>query len=124
MVRVDKWLWAARFFKTRGKAKEAIDGGKVHVNGQRTKPSKDLAINDELRIRQRWDELIIVVTGLSEQRRGAPEAQKLYTETEASIASREMQALQRKAAGQHITSKERPTKKQRRQIHKFLDQPE
>ena len=121
MTRVDKWLWAARFFRTRAKAKDAIDGGKVHVNGQRTKPSKDLAVGDELKIRQGYDEKIVHVAALSDQRRGAPEAALLYNETEDSISRREEQALQRKAAGAHIISKGKSTKKGRRQIHRFRD---
>lgn len=118
-VRIDKWLWAARFFKTRSLAKQAIDGGKVHVDGQRVKASKDLTVGATLKIRQGWDDKEIVVTALSDQRRGAPEAAKLYEETEASIARREDLAAQRKAMGAGIQTDGRPTKKQRRQIHRF-----
>lgn len=121
MVRVDKWLWAARFFKTRAKAKEAIDGGKVHLDGARVKPSRELVVGNELRIRQGWDEKTVIVQALSDQRRGAPEAQQLYEETDASLEQREAHAAQRKAAGQHMISRERPTKKQRRQIHRFRE---
>ena len=120
-VRVDKWLWAARFFKTRAKCRQAIDGGKVHVNGQRVKPSKELSLSDELTIRLGWDEKIIIVRGLSDQRRGAPEAEQLYTETEESVKARELNSAQRKAAGQHLVFSERPNKKDRRLIHKFRD---
>ena len=120
-VRVDKWLWAARFFKTRAKCRQAIDGGKVHVNGQRVKPSKELSLSDELKIRQSLDEKIIIVRGLSDQRRGAPEAQQLYTETEESVSARELNSAQRKAAGQHQVFSGRPSKKDRRLIHKFRD---
>ena len=120
-VRVDKWLWAARFFKTRAKCRQAIDGGKVHVNGQRVKPSKELSLSDELKIRQSLDEKIIIVRGLSDQRRGAPEAQQLYTETEESVSARELNSAQRKAAGQHQVFSERPSKKDRRLIHKFRE---
>ncbi|MBQ74698.1 MAG: RNA-binding protein [Gammaproteobacteria bacterium] len=120
-VRVDKWLWAARFFKTRAKSRQAIDGGKVHVNGQRIKPSKELMLKDQLKIRQGWDEKIIVVKALSDQRKGAPEAQLLYEETAESIAKREATAEQRRAAGQHIASKGRPDKRDRRRIHEFLN---
>ena len=70
-VRLDKWLWAARFFRTRGKAKLAINGGKVHVDGVRAKPSKDVAIGETLQIRQGFDEKVVVVTGLSENRSNA-----------------------------------------------------
>src|SRR5690554_6954201 len=73
-VRLDKWLWAARFFKTRALAKEAIEGGKVRYNGARTKPGKVVEVGAELSIRQGWAERTVTVLGLSEQRRGAPEA--------------------------------------------------
>ncbi|MEC4681237.1 MAG: S4 domain-containing protein, partial [Nitrospirota bacterium] len=113
-VRVDKWLWAARFFKTRAKSRQAIDGGKVHVNGRRIKPSKELDLNDQLKIRQGFDEKTIIVKALSDQRKGAPEAQLLYEETVESIAKRQMTAEQRRAAGQHVASKGRPNKRDRR----------
>lgn len=119
-VRIDKWLWAARFFKTRSLAKQAIEGGKVHIDGQRVKPSKDIEIGTTLTIRQGWDNKEVLVTALSEQRRGAAEAALLYRETEASIAEREARALQRKAMGSNgVQTDGRPTKKQRRQIHQF-----
>lgn len=119
-VRIDKWLWAARFFKTRNLAKQAIDGGKVHIDGQRVKASKELTLGLTLHIRQGFDEREVVVTGLSEQRRGAPEAALLYEETLASITRREASTQQRKLASalQPVTDS-RPTKKQRRQIHQF-----
>jgi len=120
-VRIDKWLWAARFFKTRSKAKESIDGGKVHLNGHRTKPSKDIAIGDILKITQGYDEKVINVLVLSENRRAASIAQTLYEETEDSVRQRELRAEQRRAAGQHVASEGRPTKKDRRMIHRFLD---
>ena len=121
-VRLDKWLWAARFFKTRSLAKAAIEGGKVHFEGQRVKVSKEIAVGATLQIRQGWDEKVVVVTQLSEQRRGAPEAQLLYTETAESVARREAQALARKAAGGMIDHPaQRPTKLQRRQLHRFKD---
>ena len=84
-IRIDKWLWAARFFKTRAAAKTAIDGGKVHFQGQRCKVSKTVDVGDKLTIRQGFDEKTVVITGLSEQRRGAPEARLLYEETPESI---------------------------------------
>ncbi len=118
-VRVDKWLWAARFYKTRAKSRQAIDGGKVHVNGQRAKPSKELNLQDQLKIRQGFDEKTIIVKALSDQRKGAPEAQLLYEETVESIAKRQMTAEQRRAAGQHVASKGRPNKRDRRLIHEF-----
>ena len=119
-LRLDKWLWAARFFKTRSLAKAAIDGGKVHLGGQRVKVSKEVSVGDTLQIRQGWDEKVIKIKALSDQRRGAPEAQLLYQETAASIKKRESEAAARKAAGGMIDRPERrPTKKQRRQIHRF-----
>lgn len=119
-VRLDKWLWAARFFKTRSLAKAAIDGGKVHLEGKRAKVSKEVAVEDTLTIRQGWDEQVVVVTQLSDQRRGAAEAQLLYEETADSLAKREENALARKAAGGMIDRPaHRPDKQQRRQIHRF-----
>ena len=121
-LRVDKWLWAARFYKTRSLAKAAIEGGKVHINGQRIKVSKEVSVGDTLNIRQGWDEKIICVTSLSAQRRGAPEAQHLYRETQESIEKRDAEAAARKAAGGMIDRPaKRPTKKQRRQIHRFKE---
>lgn len=119
-VRLDKWLWAARFFKTRSLAKAAIDGGKVHLERQRVKVSKEIAVGDTLQIRQGWDEKVVTVLHLSDQRRGAAEAQLLYRETADSVARREEQALARKAAGGMIDRPaQRPNKQQRRQIHRF-----
>ncbi|MCB1841416.1 MAG: RNA-binding protein [Halioglobus sp.] len=121
-LRLDKWLWAARFFKTRSLAKAAIEGGKVQLDGQKVKVSKEIAVGDLLRIRQGWDEKIVVVKQLSDQRRGAPEAQRLYEETEQSATRRESEAAARKAAGGMLERPaQRPTKKQRRQIHRFRD---
>jgi ribosome-associated heat shock protein Hsp15 len=119
-LRLDKWLWAARFFKTRSLAKAAIEGGKVHLGGQRVKVSREIQVGDTLQIRQGWDERVVEVLALSDQRRGAPEAQSLYRETDDSIAKREAAAAARKAAGGMIDRPAtRPTKKQRRQIHRF-----
>lgn len=119
-VRIDKWLWAARFFKTRSIAKQAIEGGKVQVNGARSKASKDLEVGMTLSIRQGWDEKEVIVKALSDQRRGAPEAALLYEETEASIEKRKLHAEQRKAVGGANNAPDsRPTTKQRRQIHRF-----
>ncbi|MBB5211557.1 RNA-binding S4 domain-containing protein [Microbulbifer hydrolyticus] len=118
-VRIDKWLWAARFFKTRSIAKQAIEGGKVHANGQRVKASKDISTGMLLTIRQGFDEKVVEVIALSDQRRGADIAQTLYRETEESIARREQFAAERKASNATITH-ERPNKKQRRQIHRFI----
>ncbi len=121
-LRVDKWLWAARFFKTRSLAKAAIEGGKVQMDGHRVKVSREISVGDTLHIRQGWDEKIIRVKLLSNQRRGASEAQQLYAETPESMAKREAEAAARKAAGGMIDRPaKRPTKKQRRQIHKFKE---
>ena len=118
--RMDKWLWAARFFKTRSLAKDAIEGGKVHCEGQRVKVSKEVNIGLILTIRQGFEDKTVKVTALSEVRRGAPEAQALYEETPDSVAKREDHAAQRKA--QNLAHPDhRPNKKERRQIHKFQD---
>ena len=121
-VRLDKWLWAARFFKTRSLAKAAIEGGKVHLDGKRVKVSREIAVGDTLQIRQGWDEKVVLIQQLNDQRRGAKEAQLMYEETAESLEKREAQALARKAAGGMIDRPaQRPTKKQRRQIHAFKD---
>jgi|TARA_Y100001951_G_scaffold18664_1_gene13870 ribosome-associated heat shock protein Hsp15 len=123
-VRLDKWLWAARFYKTRSIAKQAIEGGKVHYNGARCKVSKEVELGALLTLRTGWDEREVEVLALSDQRRGAPEAALLYRETDDSISQRERRAAERKALGPAagIISNERPTKKQRRQIHRFREQ--
>ena len=122
-VRLDKWLWAARFFKTRALAKTAIEGGKVHCRGERCKPSKEPKIGDELQIRQGNDTRTVAIKAITMVRRGAPEAQLLYEETAESLRLREEVAAQRKAAGPGLLiSEHRPTKKQRRQIHRFRDE--
>lgn len=122
-IRLDKWLWAARFYKTRSLAKAAIEGGKVQCQGERCKPGKEPRIGDVYQIRQGFDTRTVVVRQLSDQRRGAPEAQRLYEETPESIEQRETAAAQRKAMGAGgIISERRPTKKQRRQIHGFRDE--
>lgn len=119
-IRIDKWLWAARFYKTRNLAKQAIDGGKIHCDGQRIKPSKEVTIGLTLTIRQDLDEKIVVVKALSAQRRGAPEAALLYEETEESKTLREKRSAERKAGlGNYIISDHRPSKKERRHIHRF-----
>lgn len=120
-VRIDKWLWAARFFRTRALAKTAIEGGKVRIAGQRIKPSRTLEIGTLVEIRQGWDEKVVLVTGISEQRRGAPEAALLYQETDESIAARESRALQRRAQPAMDSYVGKPSKKQRRQIHRFRE---
>ncbi|MEM1145910.1 MAG: S4 domain-containing protein [Pseudomonadota bacterium] len=121
-LRIDKWLWAARFFKTRSLAKAAIEGGKVRIDGQRIKVSREVSAGDWLRVLQGWDEREIQVLKLSDQRRGASEAQTLYTESEASIERRQQSAQARKLAG-GMTERpiNRPDKRERRQIRKFKD---
>ena len=121
-VRLDKWLWAARFFKTRSLAKAAIEGGKVQLDGKRVKVSKEVSVGDRLRVRQGWDEKDITVLAVSDQRRGATEAQSLYRESADSIQRREHAAAARKAAGGMLERPLRkPSKKERRQIHRFKD---
>ncbi|MGN2245702.1 RNA-binding S4 domain-containing protein [Frateuria sp. GZRR35] len=121
-VRADVWLWAARFFKTRSLAKQAIDGGKVDLNGGGCKPSKAVHVGDRLQIGRGEERLEVVVLALSEQRGPAPVAQALYRETEESLAAREAARAQRKlgAAGL-LRPPTRPDKRSRRQIQQFKD---
>lgn len=121
-VRLDKWLWAARFFKTRALAKDAIDGGKVHLNGHRVKASKTVRIGHQLEITRGFDVFVVDVIALAEKRGPAKIAQTLYQETPESLKKREEASLQRKAlAGSDPSPKQRPTKKQRRQIKMLKD---
>ena len=120
-VRLDKWLWAARFYKTRALAKAAIEGGKVHCRGERCKPSKEPKVGEELMIRAGFDERTVVIRALSAVRRGAPEAQLLYEETADSLAARENAAAMRKAGALGVETDGRPSKKQRRQLYGFLN---
>ena len=118
-VRLDKWLWAARFFKTRALAKAAIEGGKVHCRGERCKPGKEPKIGEELVIRAGFDERTVVIQALSAVRKGAPEAQLLYAETAESLARRENAAAMRKAGSLGVETDGKPTKKQRRALQRF-----
>lgn len=119
-IRLDKWLWAARFYKTRALARDMIDGGKVHYNGQRGKPSKIVEIDAEIRLRQGNEERTVIVLALTGQRRGADEAQQMYQETEASIANREKMAIARKMNALTMPHPDRrPDKKERRDLIKF-----
>ncbi|WP_312343180.1 RNA-binding S4 domain-containing protein [Stutzerimonas nitrititolerans] len=118
-VRLDKWLWAARFFRTRALAKAAIEGGKVHCKGERCKPSKEPKVGEELVIRAGFDERTVVIRTLSAVRRGAPEAQQLYEETAESQARREKAAAMRKAGALGVETDGRPSKKQRRDLQRF-----
>jgi ribosome-associated heat shock protein Hsp15 len=122
-VRLDKWLWAARFFKTRSLATEAIAGGKVDVNGDRAKPAKAVKPGDQIRLRSGPYEHIIIVRELGERRGPASVAPTLYEETEASRAERERLAAQLKMAPATFVYEEkgRPTKKDRRDLTRFID---
>ncbi len=116
-IRLDKWLWAARFYKTRSIAKEAIDGGKVHLNGQRCKPGKEPKVGDQIKLRAGWDEKTVIVQALTDKRQKAELAQQLYLETEESIALREKSALERKALRSATPRPDhKPDKKERRQL--------
>ncbi len=121
-VRLDKWLWAARFYKTRSLARNMIDGGKVHYNGQRSKPSKLIELGAEITLRQGHEEKTVKVLVLSDQRKGAPIAQTLYQETEQSLDKRERNAAQRKIMAHNPSPERRPDKKQRRDLIKFKHQ--
>jgi len=119
-VRLDKWLWAARFYKTRALASGAVTGGKVHLAGQRIKPSRSVKIGDCFEVQRGYERYEIIVTGLSERRGSACAAQVLYRETETSIEKRGTEAEKRKLAMmQRPHSASRPDKKQRRQIRQF-----
>lgn len=117
-MRIDKWLWAARFFKTRSIAKAAIEGGKVHHNNERVKVSRDVRVGMQLTIQQGFEKKTVLVKALSAVRGGAPMAQQLYEETTESIEKRELQASQRKL---HNLARpdHRPSKKDRRDINRF-----
>ena len=120
VVRLDKWLWAARFFKTRSLAAEAVEGGKVHLNGTRTKPGRAVHVGDELKIRRGPYEWIVVVRALTDVRGPAAKAQLLYEETEVSRKSREALASQLRLQGEPgLGLKGRPAKKGRREIMGF-----
>jgi ribosome-associated heat shock protein Hsp15 len=121
-VRVDVWLWAARFFKTRSLAKQAIEGGRIDVNGAGCKPAKTLRVGDRLEIGRGEERFELVVRALSERRGPAPVAQALYEETAASLAAREAAQAQRKlGASGLLRPPSRPDKRSRRQIRQFKD---
>jgi ribosome-associated heat shock protein Hsp15 len=122
-VRLDKWLWAARFYKTRSAATDAITGGKVDVNGDRAKPAKAIKPGDEVRLRSGPYEHILIVRQLADRRGPASVAQTLYEETDASRAERERLASQLKMAPAMFVYEEkgRPTKKDRRDLSDFID---
>lgn len=118
-VRLDKWLWAARFYKTRTLARNMIDGGKVHYNGQRTKPGKLVEVGAQIKFRSGFDEKSVIVTKLSVQRRGAVDAQALYEETAESLLRQKQRSLERQLHAHNPSPECRPSKKQRRDIIKF-----
>ena len=120
-VRLDKWLWAARFFKTRSLAVQAVSGGKVHLNGQRVKPSRSVQPGMELRIQLGDVERVVEVIALNHQRRPAKEAVLLYRETAESIATREASAAARTVAGKRDSGSGRPTKRDRRQLQRLKE---
>ena len=119
-LRLDKWLWAARFFKTRALATEAVSGGKVHLNDNRVKPGREVKSGDSLTIHRGGFTFEITVLGINKQRRPAKEAQLLFEETEDSVAARQEQAEnQRLANSGQSFSDHRPNKRERRHIVKF-----
>ena len=121
-MRLDKWLWSARFYRTRTLAKEAIESGRVHYAGSRAKTSKEITVGDELQIRQgsatAMTEKTVVVEALTAQRGNATAAEVLYSETEESIARRDYYAEQRKLANL-ARPDNKPNKKERRDLHRF-----
>jgi ribosome-associated heat shock protein Hsp15 len=122
-VRLDRWLWAARFFKTRSLAKQAVEGGKVRCHGQRAKPSKEIGVGTELAVQRGDAEQLVVVTGLSERRGSAQEAARLYQETPESIARREAeQAEHRLIRRGALAPPGRPNKRDRRQLQRLKHQ--
>jgi len=119
-MRLDRWLWAARFFKTRSQASSAVDGGHVEVNGERAKPAKQIRVGDELRIRLNQYTHVVHVHALSERRGPAQEARQLYAETEESQRERERLAEQRRLAPPMAYEEGgRPTKRDRRDLSRF-----
>ncbi|MGB0221753.1 MAG: RNA-binding S4 domain-containing protein [Luminiphilus sp.] len=121
-LRIDKWLWAARFFKTRSIAKTAIEGGKVHIDGQRVKVSREIGVGDIVVVKQGWDEKEIEVIALSDRRGPASEAQRLYAETERSATRRAKEAEARKAAGAMARPAQRPGKHERKALERLRKQ--
>jgi ribosome-associated heat shock protein Hsp15 len=118
-LRIDKWLWAARFYKTRSIASDAVDAGKVLVNGARVKPARSLKVGDELEIATPGAHYTVHVLQLCARRGGAADAAKLYLETDESARQRDESRLVRAHAHPDSQTRGRPTKRARRQIHKF-----
>ncbi len=122
-LRIDKWLWAARFFKTRSIATDAVDSGKIKLNSERPKPAKAIKTGDQLEVRSGPFVFAITVLALSDRRGPATEAAKLYSESEASRAARQLLAEQLRAnAASAPLMRGRPTKKARRDIGRFIDE--
>lgn len=121
--RIDKWLWAARFFKTRSLASEELDKGRVQINGQTAKPSREVRCGDQVQLRQGTVSRTVVVLGLSAMRGPAPVAQQLYAETETSVAARLQEAERRRLAPDPAESlaQGRPTKRDRRSMDRVWD---
>ena len=123
-TRLDKWLWAARFFKTRALATAAVNGGKVHARGQALKPSRAVKIDDCFEVRRGYEIFEIVVTGINDRRGSASAAQLMYRETASSVVRRQAESEKRKLAMmQRPQTAGRPDKKQRRQIRQFIEKP-
>lgn len=121
-VRVDKWLWAARFFKTRTLARQAIEAGHVRINDQRCKPARELLLGDRISIVKAQEHVEIIVLALSNVRGPAPQAQALYAELPTSIARRARDALERAAnRTQSVETGPRPTKRDRRKLERWRD---
>ena len=122
-VRLDKWIWAARLTKTRALARDLIQAGKVHYNGQKSKPGKIVELGALIRVPAGWDVKEVVVTGIEEKRQPAKLAEMMYQETADSVAKREQNQLARKMQTFHSPKPEnRPDKKQRRELIKFKHQ--
>jgi ribosome-associated heat shock protein Hsp15 len=115
-MRLDKWLWAARFFKHRKQATEAIQGGKVHLNGQRVKPARGVQVGDRLEITRGVEEMTVIVEGLADKRGPASVAQTLYQETEQSQVTRTEAREMRRLLAQNPADKHRPDKRDRRKL--------
>jgi len=118
-LRIDKWLWAARFYKTRSLATEEIDKGRVRINDLEVKPAKEVKVGDTVVLRQGPLTRTLLVRGISDKRGGAPQAQLLYEETEASLSLREQQAEQHRLEPANSQEHGRPTKRDRRSIDKI-----
>lgn len=123
-VRFDKWLWAARFYKTRSLAAHAIEPGQARLGGSRVKPAHVVRIGDEVSIRRRGIVVEVVVTALSDRRGSAADAARLYRETSASVAAREQEEMSRRQAiAMQPRFAGRPTKRERRKLEDFLNEP-